>query len=559
MAPLEKVYLANVLIFVDSLETVYKLMMVNSKCCDAVEILRINPLFSIKPPIGPKDFIYFEKEFQKELNLFPNIETLQLPCKLLKSHFPIPQGVKRIILVQPISSDREIEAIETIKDKVVELTIRSITNPIDLSEFKQLRCVRLLLQKQGKVSDFFKNKQKRVDFVHITMLSTIDFDFLQNSNKYNFGKTVVHLFNKEYLVKVVQIPKVFDRVTVCFNYWYSGIDSRIIVLPIGDSRIGVLINNKVDQFFINQYYPSKINIIDGDLTNTNQFVMDFSQCSSVVSLHSTTECYFIPPTGLLSLKSQQIFPQLIHLKRLHLYSFSNDIILPTTITKLVLNKTNGKVKNFSLCKVKRFSGKYCEVDGIYDCTTLTYLRLQGITFTQPLTRLTHLHEMSIKCIGITPSLDNFYPYSLQTLKCTIKHIPKFCGVSSLTIRSFISSVTSLDLSLYSNLHYLNLKQLPFNSIILPLNLQILELFSVVFKGRLDLSQYSSILSLSVYNTNSLKFELILPSSLQKLFIFSSKFTIPNLNDIPLKECSLNYSPLFDSTPINKSARIVIIN
>ena len=138
---LERIYLMNVILHLDSLNTLSRFITINHKCFDAFAMLHTNPFYSFRT-IG-RELSFF--------NASRSLQTVRGPYKDIRM-FSCNLAITKILAS---AKHFRSTALNAIKDRVVSITIFVYWNKdtVDLTGFSNLQKVVFLFMKQRKVYD----------------------------------------------------------------------------------------------------------------------------------------------------------------------------------------------------------------------------------------------------------------------------------------------------------------------------------------------------------------------------------------------------------------------
>ncbi|KAL7717455.1 Leucine-rich repeat containing protein [Entamoeba marina] len=255
MSHLESIYLANVVLFFPSISVAQKFVMINKKCLDVLNIIRIFPVFEEDRWLFDFDQIV---RFNKTKLLFPKAQTIHYSFLCCKYKELIPNSIQQYVITPEVQLTSN--EFNRIKDIIVEY--QTTTNDIvDVTDMKILRKINIECN-TNNLEKFFVNKHKRIEYVKIVFTKMIDIKFLEHIKEYNFEKVVIFVCEKEELDKVVQIPNIFLFVTICFGWWYDGIHNNVVIINrylfqnIEQNNVFMLCTNStVNSNVVNSYYP----------------------------------------------------------------------------------------------------------------------------------------------------------------------------------------------------------------------------------------------------------------------------------------------------------------
>ncbi|KAL7713463.1 Leucine-rich repeat containing protein [Entamoeba marina] len=560
MSQLPKVYLANVTFYIGDLNNLFNFLMINTKCQDAVEILRINPLLQRKIELKyPRNVFSLQKSFIQLFTCFPNIETVHLDKNSLRFLGLIPHSIAQIWISHYVANESILP--EIIQNKATSITISTFQTSLPLSQFKQLRriTIEVIGNNDTKLTSFFDSKTLSFDFVRIKMNNFVDCEFLENLKFYGLKHVVIEFNDKSFLERAISVPNVFQYAIICHNKWYHGIDNRVIVLK----NNSVMYFNQcdvVDTHFMELYYPNCVEVIGNDGGSQR---MDFSQFTFIDTLNQSKDnVMIIPPCTLTHLSINHSFTSMTKLKELDLFEVKNNKIeLPTTLTHLLLFNCDIKITNLMSLSLKKLELTYKYCMDIRICTSLTHLFLYSINIPSPLTKLTSLQSLILdecKYIGTTKS---FFPSSLQSLDIIISDItlPHKMSISKLYLMNkYNKRNTSISLTKYTNLTELKLGHLSTQHLTLPTSLKILYFkYGNLPVNELHLEHFTQLQQIGIHSFQD-NSTIYLPTSLQTFILYSSNANFPNIHLVQLLQLAIIKSSTFDYNKIPSTIKEIYI-
>ncbi|KAL7713147.1 Leucine-rich repeat containing protein [Entamoeba marina] len=368
---LEEIYLANVVLFFDGYVTTQTFSFINKKCLDTLKMLRINPCFQVNSSFE-YNLNHFEqrKSFEKELQLFPNIETIQLRKEMVDYINDIPDRINTISISSPIAMSK----IQHIKEKITEICICVSCDVVDLNQFPSLQKVTI----------------------------------------------------KPLLKPLFDIPNLSNTVVLCSRRWVEGIDPRIIILKTKDSLFEMVTSNGIEQHQLEKYDVSKLVL----KCSTQQIdIQRFTNLLSLENNHSHKSV--IPPTSLTHIKTDTFHTTLQNLKSLSYNSNDDALELPLSLTKLEIVQSNCEIKNSNVIRELTIKNRLHPFP-FSGCNLLTSLVLNN-SYTVTLTELVHLQHVTIINSQPPHDVNTFYPTSLKTLYCSTNMLPQSLGITKLVL------------------------------------------------------------------------------------------------------------------------------
>ncbi|KAL7711467.1 LRR containing protein [Entamoeba marina] len=524
MSLLEKIYLANVVLYLDTLDDAENFTIINKKCKDATEILRINPGYHVKKQNGmTKGYDHYKFmeyiSFLKELTLFPNLETVRIKQEYIPYLPEFTQNVRIHYF------DTSLACPDLWKDIIVELKLYCNGNALDLSQFPFLRKVSFIsINHITSMKQFFTQKDKHFNNVTIKIeqQGLFDEEFLNNLEQYDFDRVVlkfIHCNNKLQIAS--SIPNIFTNATLCTDQWYNTIDDRVVVLRTFNYSFKADKTHFFDEKFCKQQYPDCVYLQGAEYLNLTEF-------TSIERMYCEGCQNIIYPTTLTMLETSD--GQL------------SDVNVPSTVTSLQLKfsqPTQIQCSFEKLLSFEQYMGQSVRNKPICPipldlCTSLTTLTLEELTLNYNLQNLTHLRELFLTGCDVKGDVNAIYPSTLKTMKCQAHQLP-----------TNLSSYTSLvDLRIRSSR----------NNYEFPTSLRTLVLEKC--SNDINLSKYTNLHELVL---DRFRCEAILPTTLHSLLLVTrSHLTLPNLPDVDLKLLGLAFTPLPHSKP-PKNCKILNID
>ncbi|ELP90058.1 hypothetical protein EIN_404520 [Entamoeba invadens IP1] len=545
MVRLESIFLANVVMFVDTLETVQNISFVNKKCKTAIEMLRINPgLASEGIKKKSENDSVKANIFQHELELFPNLETVKIRFFTPFIMEYVPQTIERIYIEDTIDDD-QLPCLEKIKNKIVSMKIFTYDNVIDLGQYPSLKQIEIRTftkreNSEGYLLKFFKNVNHKMTLVKVKMEDFVDTEFLDNVDKLKIERVVVQPTKQKDVQTVLEHLSKLGRTTVCFGEWFEGLDDRVIV--VGNAKWNFVDSKDQNVLIKNRLIPS--------LTVTNQLTFDLKQFD-LHKIECTTcevDCLKLPVllneliidtckvvnierlsslSGLTIVKSNTIkvpkTVKFLKLQNIEKIIFSTDIKLQELYTdtlEWIPKEVSQSVTSLSLMKPKQPRWYYhnapnehkVKVDPCVD--NLKYFNT-----------LKNLQVMNINEEVILPeSVTSFTTNgTLQSIKnCSLREI-NFSQIA----------ISACNFSCYTNLERATLElSVVLNDFMLPNSITKLTLTSKE-KVNLDLTKYTHLYSLELSITDSI---VILPINLHTLVLsVCINYLLPNIDKVNITD------------------------
>ena len=240
MKQLEKIYLANVVLYLDHVITAERFTMINKKCKDALQILHINPCYPIS-----KEHEYFmtkecnylqQKMFLKEISLFPHLQTIRFTDQTIQFLPLIPSHIS-LFQLPAIPSHSPLLSNEKYYTKIVSMTLKHPPNEIDLSKFTRLKQLTLVINETMKVKSFITQFHQRFDTVRIKMEGCLDEEFLMRSENFNINRLIIEVDKKKLLRRIVLNKRLWSRKDIIYCYKHCLNDQDVEEININENEI----------------------------------------------------------------------------------------------------------------------------------------------------------------------------------------------------------------------------------------------------------------------------------------------------------------------------------
>ncbi|KAL7720532.1 Leucine-rich repeat containing protein [Entamoeba marina] len=380
MNSLEEVYLANVVLYFTTIETAINFIYVNSKCRDALEILRMNPNFELIQQKDPFCILRNYEIFKKELQLFPNLETIQYSSESLRFHEYMKHLNCKIKL--PTWYDKtyinHTTFFQYYKHNLVELSMNS--NDLYIDQFPSLQRLTIIITPtrfncRFHLTDCINTSIHKIKYLKIYIISSNFYslqtmDFITEMKTLNIENSIVHFSSKKDYQRIIDIPNVFNYITLCSSYYFDGIDPRVVILSnlSHTFEIESQLNKNIIETYFNQYLP--INVV---IKSRNIYDLDLRSLTYIKHIDNQIGLKQITfPSSLTSLIDQNQPSNCPYLKELILNHCNQQQITSSTITKLTCKHCSFEHLNCSqLEHLSLFQTQFVNV--IDCCNTLTYL------------------------------------------------------------------------------------------------------------------------------------------------------------------------------------------
>ncbi|EKE39982.1 hypothetical protein ENUP19_0064G0017 [Entamoeba nuttalli] len=344
-----------VLQYLDSLESLYKFNCICKHCDEAVKATKINPNYSN----DSLDTLLQNSEvshIQKEIKVFPNLETLQLSndCleQLYKTHKSyLEESIKLIKITDYILKEKEnrLISLKLLQEKIVEMKLDCdyLLNGINLFNCHKLHKLTL------RIGNVFQIHYLKKYIEEIKTIPFLQLTCIFHSKHHQIVSNILNDFPKTKLiccwVEKSTCNNLIDLVHHSQNHFigvsYLGIDSYsdfnnfpFILLPHRNGQLEFANEMVIEPYFselLKNYYPGNLEIVGKKLTpliSQNNFLVDLSYLNDITKLSlldsKTKNIKYILPSSLKELKI------------LNFASF--DDILNINEIKLKLNKFSNK-------------------------------------------------------------------------------------------------------------------------------------------------------------------------------------------------------------------------
>ncbi|ELP91948.1 hypothetical protein EIN_400480 [Entamoeba invadens IP1] len=570
---LEKVYLLNVVLYADSLETIKKLVQVNSSIQEVLQMVRNTPNI-LRQSKKESDFCFNEwdalflmkrtiNEYLSRTarNLFPSINTLLLEGGEVPMYVDQLERISRIVLYDP---PFDLTLMARIEDCIVEFIWNyNSVSIVNISKMKLLKRLKIDLNKQEcNFKTIFKNQRQTIDVVRIT--NVLNYENLLVLKKYvGFEKIIV---DAETDAPEIIIHKISQFAKVVADTFVPGKNDFLTLMDNNAIKISLkqkMSQNEMENFekMIQNYLPANVEItgdyFDG-IQNVLAKVKSATKMEIAIEIDPETKLEEIlekernEREGAEEDREQRRMDRLNGIVRFDLENEETEeqkkarrkahskvvttreksIQLPTTLTSLVLNDKTSKlnsdnVKYIQEIELNNVDPKCYEINQL---TTLTKLRVSNCT-----ANFAHLSQLK----DIT--FNSCFIEKVETIPMSVKSLKLYnCRNLKYETLDFLTQMTSLmiyDTRNVTNLDLNNLIHLQkcyFNHLIpisFPQNMTSLVIGSQNNKT-IDLLQSTKLKEICIENTTDAV--LVLPS-VETLFLYDSVIAIKNKNDVLIKE------------------------
>ncbi|KAL7712778.1 Leucine-rich repeat containing protein [Entamoeba marina] len=571
MSKLQPIYLMNVVLYFDSLQSLHNFLMVNSSCKQAITNLHIIPQRVTSTKLN--------SSLLRKLSVyFPSMQTLRCHLSLL-NELVLPTSINQIY--GEMTANRDNHSVTKWMKMCYKITIQTHRySRIDYSQFNILRHLHLILRSDSYVSVVISCQQ----LCKLTVLKQIVIEccgcHLEELCDDIISSQISHL--KQVSLKLLDITNehleylttlLLNHVTIgCYTHTLTELPPHIILLP----HYGYLTITNTKKERINKLFKEYVCPLQLHVCCNNEKIDTFSICNTFIrSLFiSGLQCtkQLILPTSLETLHLNQCELPPIDLTYFYLESMTIDstttdqITLPPTISYLTsIKSTIRTITNLhlvSLPQTKMISVAH-SLTQPYIPLHLTELTFAGACVTTfPNIQFCSLHKLKIfRCyelqnitlpstltllaLGTCRSLTKVDTLNSPLKKLEILDCSKLdTFIFPSTIKSiFIGRNKQLLVSLHSSLRKLKAIQTIFNEE-LPNCLTRLKLHDC------NTVSFTSLYSLQYLTlTSHISKSLIFPTSLQSLYI----------TDCTCQSISLQPLSLLTNLVLHRCSQITSLN
>ena len=504
MRQLEKIYLANVLLYIDNIQDIVTFKMINKKCMDVSLMIRY---FDQKKRTSQDNKnSCFVPPFL--LDCLPSIETIQLKSKQTNTQIiQLLQHIKQIKLPWIYLQNEWTGFLSHIQQNVIELKVElsSKNDFIDLKQFLSLRTLKIRLE---------------------SMEEDLLYEFLQE-------ETII-------LKQLFIYCNVLEAKNLLRLKQYKNIQQIIVIIhqdrECQSQQLSPIIQKEIESFAIlhtNDYlYDVKYNVQIHDQMNLSElypkYYFSHCNCQGTVDLR---QC-----EGLTRIQNQSYQPTSVKIDGLQqlkkLYYINEIDTLPSSVTELRIDDT------FTIKESQELYSNIKEIifvmNGKKELIDLRkFHQCDSITIAS-----SHRNQCHFQ---LPQSLKNFSISGLIQQKLMIEEISQLHQLTSLKIASHLPIPTRQELQLLlnklPNLEQLYIESFHIEQLTLPTTITKLDL---KVERNLNISQLTHLKYLQLHPFLSHPFEelksfsVIVPNSLYYLNKTKS-IHIVNLNEIQLKK------------------------
>ncbi|KAL7717061.1 hypothetical protein QTN25_005652 [Entamoeba marina] len=550
MTQLEKIYMACVYSFFNDIKTLHKIILINSKSYDALQILKINnSLIQTKSYYDTYPLFMFQQKNQllQMYHLLTNIQTIQSQiqilalCDFTTSSKPIYFDITKSVF----ASKHDVAWFQSNKHLIVQMNIDFISTPppdlflnmvvlrncvVYIRSNHSLHCLKEILTSSTLKKLIIYTKDLLLEPI-IQLISSYSFDITiitQQSYHLNYLSSPIpsniHLFVNEPFKKYCYIPK------------------HVFTLEINASSDIINLNNLFNQYqftsLILSLYVSNPTFIDLSNLTTLQSLVCTSHTPLTITLPTTITSLTTAPN--IHITNQDLLP-LLSLK-----DDKSSINIPPTLTSLTMyipTQVEIQINTLISCNLCELSleNKFISTIKQNDVPCLTALTLFYCN-SQHLNHLTTIKNLDCNKtipLSLPPFLTHLYatlikvPQLPLTLQSLILQTPINLPILPLQL-TFLSlhNTTEPKLSSLTKLLNLSLINTPFSTNELPTsitNLYVNRIAPLCF----DLVDFISLKYLAIDFVTSLDF-LLVPTSLCKLSLDHVDLFDWNIPSVPLQ-------------------------
>ncbi|KAL7718990.1 Leucine-rich repeat containing protein [Entamoeba marina] len=497
MTQLEKVYLANVLLYFDSIEDVIKFIQMNKKCQDVPKMLKLLTMLSRTTNTTPPYFFLHEhncisevKEIfnisfsNKFMKLFPNVETIELYSEELY----VLKHTNKIKQIRLKALPEDISILNNYINVITEINcfLRESMKTLNFSIFTNLKKCYISwgYSVSTPIETLFPNQKQHLQILFLYIYN--NFNVLKGIEKYNnFNKIIIQLespnqsLSEDEQQRINQL-KLFTTI-ITRNITLQNIQNYYIKDNIFKYRLSEdSYTSELLEQLQKQYYFDRMNLERTYHYEDKQNIFDFSKQTQLTSLkiHTKDSIVQLPnePNYLIDLN-------LSNSKVLNAFPIS---LTSLSISGILNINTQLNLPNLLELEVSKPNDLF-----FLSLTTLTSLTCCQMKFTKSISCLTNIQCLEL--VGCSKEkIQPFYPSSLKHLRfeeCKNWDLTDIYDISLISLHLFNKTYSyrffsSTDDSTYSdendNNNY-SLQEVPLNFDQLP-SLNVLHLKKFDFTG-----------------------------------------------------------------------------
>ena len=566
---LEPFFLANILLYFDSTQTIKQFELINKKCQEAIKIIKVNQLYQYIEENQEKKLKQttnvsineIQQEYKRlqsldeELKIFSNIQTIRGNAKTLQQRKEYLDEFKRIWIDNCIV-DNHYFPFEEYKHKITKLNITIKSSLIiDFSQFKRLR--RITLHQHNRHFNpfqFFTDRDHRFEFIRINTLVNIE-SFINELHEYTIERFVLETQQQRinrYIQQCENVKKMSSIVFIC-NGWTG---DKNIILPSSYQFLYSHFNPSIEEG-MKLYHPVSIELSSFSTSNDQPIdLTHHKQLLQIFQQYQTSQQYIFP-SSLVSYcgnSMKSLTTEMKWLRVLTLNDIQEMIYIPETIINLkLINCPQWKVSdsnsiqqltlekhqqtNPSVLQLKHLRQLIC----ISQCLDINLVSLESIIkmkfiscslkseFQFP------LHLKSLSCSKCISEIHYSFPQTIENI--TIVECQQLFSFDDSIKQYHLKEWTSdyQTFTLYQSSQFIT-------------SLQTLCIRNIPKDTTINCSSYSTVETFGIFNSQSI--HLILPTQLKELYCVSSpSMIIENWKEclierIIFKECkSINWNCL----------------
>ncbi|BFU19538.1 hypothetical protein KM1_281940 [Entamoeba histolytica HM-3:IMSS] len=537
MKQLEKVYLSIVLNYLKHFSVIVKFILINKKCWDACQMMKINPMAIDK--MGQHSYMYIlepASQLRNELEILNRIDTIKITADLFLVFLKQLKEKSQDFVIQNRFYSYNFKFLEGFEKRILNIHLYIDELHHFEGNFKGFTRLQQLTIESNNVSlnllHILPESQQFMKLLHI--IGSFDQQFVNHISEYRIQRVIIE--SSRSFIESLPLSKSISNVLLISNDWK---DSDVNHLTIHQNKEGWLkwnINESNHCLFNQLYYPSKL-IIHGqgsissnyDINDDSENIVsgiDFSSYNQLCSLSLQTNSVPITlPTSLtyLELNSPSENPVINCpiLSSFSLVNTQNPITLSfsSCLTSIKLTHSQCIIEEplLQIKEIELFSSIL--YNDFVKMTSLTKMILVecSIIFTQLPDSLLDLSLISCKSRKSIPS--TFLPSHLSSIKI---HSCDF-----LFPMNFPQSLQSLDLFIENEVtECIDLMPLKLISlyvrgtlvnVVIPTTLQKLYLYGIKENLNMDFSHFSNLKCFAYENGKEID-SFVLPSHLHLLKI-----------------------------------------
>ena len=526
---LEKIYLANVLLYFSTYKDLYTFSLINSKCFDAIQILKHFPFGIYLPPYS-SSLLETNDTIEKTKKLLQNIQTIQIP-NVLYSNYQWNICIKSIYINQLLETEIVQQFYQNIiKMKVILSTV--YTDIVNFTMFPKLQWLYINDISEENNCIFILDERKRYSMFKYKANVIDPNQLYQQLKQYHIDRIVIDITNKKIIDFYRSLLRSLPNVTLISKEvkdFYENSQHENESETFKSYCESIIYRNEIQQIqsendqFIKQfnqlYYPSKVLWVEPSKT-INQLTQIEYLSASIKEKHQI-------PTQLKTLVSLPhllpIIPDGILL--LSIETVKN-VCFPTTLTQLKIQKSFYNV----VCYEDELNNSQSEKNeccyNLYNLIHLKELTIENtpiqMSSLQPLRHLTSLCLLPKQMDNENYQNSIAFPMKLERLYCNDNYLPKHSNAKFLILQSDERTVSN-KLIMYKFAETIQILSLQKSCYIFPSSLKRLIISGIENDIELfDLENEPSLEEIIIENCIDYKLFVKMPKDLKKLTISNSK-------------------------------------